>query len=214
MDRRTTITNPIKIYHLINLNKIGWLLIILCTFFSGFAQKKNTKPFLAVKLMPLEFKKQIRTVNDEFKFAYGMRTDSSMRDIRNYKIEEIRKFIHIGTDYEKIFRCPFWIAMDSARYCTMIPELIKDLTDTTYIGLTNANDVNIWCRVRTGQMKQNSLNYQIDDDIFKVCGRANWILKRLTKNEFGNIRCSTKYEDILLIQKQWQKWLNTLKVQK
>jgi len=208
---RITIINQIKTFQS-NLNKTGFLWILLFCFSSVFAQKNTNKPFLATKLMPVEFRKQIRTVNDEFKFAYGMRIDSTMRDIRNYKIDEIRKFIHVGTDYEKIFRCPFWIAMDSARYCTMIPELIKDLSDTTYIGLTNANDVNIWCRVKTGQMKQNSLNYQIDDDIFKVCGRASWILKRLSKNEFGNIRCATKYEDILAIQKQWQKWLSTLKV--
>ena len=167
---RITIINQIKTFQS-NLNKTGFLWILLFCFSSVFAQKNTNKPFLATKLMPVEFRKQIRTVNDEFKFAYGMRIDS-----------------------------------------TMIPELIKDLSDTTYIGLTNANDVNIWCRVKTGQMKQNSLNYQIDDDIFKVCGRASWILKRLSKNEFGNIRCATKYEDILAIQKQWQKWLSTLKV--
>ena len=179
---------------------------------SAFAQKNSNKPFLAVKLMPVEFRKQIKTVNSEFVFAYGMRLDSVMRDIRNYKIDTIRKFIHNETDYEKIFRCPFWIAMDSVRFCTMIPELISNLSDTTYIGLTNANDVNIWCRIKTGQLKQTSFNYQIDDDIFKVCGRASWILKRLTKNEFGIIRCDTKEEDIKRIQKQWLKWLSTLKV--
>jgi len=177
----------------------------------SFAQKISTKPFLAIKLMPVEFRKQIRTVNNEFTFAYGMRLDSTMRDIRNYKADEIRAFIHTETDYEKIFRCPFWIAMDSTRFCTMIPELIKDLTDTTYIGLTNANDVNIWCRIKAGQLKQTSFNYQIDDDIFKICGRAHWILKRLTKNEFGIIRCDTKEEEIKVIQKQWIKWLNGLK---
>jgi len=93
-----------------------------------------------------------------------------------------------------------------------IPELINALTDTTYIGLTNANDVTIWCRVKAGQLKQNSLNYQIDDDIFRVCGRASWILKRLTKNEYGIIRCDTKMDDIKAIQKLWWKWLKTLKI--
>lgn len=162
--------------------------------------------------MPVEFKKQIRTVNSEFKFAYGMRLDSVMREIRNYSPQEIRNFILREKDYEKIFRCPFWIAMDSARYCSMIPLLIDLLTDNTFVGLTNANDVTIWCRVKTKELVYNSANYQIDDDIFKVCGRANWILKRLTKNEFGIIRCETEMEDIFPIQQQWKKWLTTLKV--
>ena len=189
------------------------LLFILLRFFVGnsFAQT-NTKPFLAIKLMPADFQKQLKTVNSEFKFAYGMRLDSVMRDIRNYPADSIHKFIYSATDYEKVFRCPFWIAMDSVRFCRFIPELINALTDTTYIGLTNANDVTIWCRVKTGQLKNASYNYQIDDDAFKVCGRASWILKRLTKNEFGIIRCDTKVEDIKIIQKLWWKWLNTLKV--
>jgi hypothetical protein len=93
----------------------------------------------------------------------------------------------------------------------MIPELIQTLTDTTYVGLTNANDITIWCRVKTGQLTAKSANYQIDDDIFRVCGRASWILKRLTKNEFGVIRCDTKIEDIRAIQREWLKWLATLK---
>ena len=190
---------------------ILFLLLNLC-FFNSFAQKKSEHPFLATKQMPVEFQKQLKTVNSEFTFAYGMRLDSVMRDIRKYNSDSIHKFIYKTTDYELLFRCTFWIAMDSARFCAMIPELVNSLTDTTYIGLTNANDVNIWCRVKTGQLKQNSLNYQIDDDIFKVCGRANWILKRLTKNEFGTIRCNTKGEDIKAIQKQWLKWLNMLKV--
>lgn len=66
--------------------------------------------------------------------------------------------------------------------------------------------------MKAGQLKQNSLNYQIDDDIFRVCGRASWILKRLTKNEFGIIRCDTKMDDIKAIQKLWWKWLSTLKI--
>lgn len=178
---------------------------------SLFAQTDN-KQFLAIKLMPAEFQKQLKTVNSEFKFAYGMRLDSTMRNIRNYSTDTIHKFIYKETDYEKIFRCPFWLAMDSTHFCKFIPELINALTDTTYIGLTNANDVTIWCRVKAGQLKQNSLNYQIDDDIFRVCGRASWILKRLTKNEFGIIRCDTKMDDIKAIQKLWWKWLSTLKI--
>jgi hypothetical protein len=93
----------------------------------------------------------------------------------------------------------------------MIPELISLLADTTYIGLTDANDVTIWCRVKTGQLTANSANYQIDDDIFKVCGRAHWILKRLTKNEFGIIRCDTKMNVLLALQQKWFAWLDTLK---
>lgn len=200
-----------KIIHLRNLKTVGCFLLLFFWLNNSLAQTKN-KPFLAIKLMPVEFQKQLKTVNSEFKFAYGMRLDSTMRDIRNYNADSIQKFIYKETDYEKVFRCPFWLAMDSARYCKFIPELINALTDSTYIGLTNAFDVTIWCRVKTGQLKQASYSYQIDDDIFKINGRVNWILKRLTKNEFGIIRCDTKAEEIKTIQKLWYKWLNTLKV--
>lgn len=200
-----------KITRLQNLKTVGYFLLLFCLLNNSFAQTNN-KPFLPVKLMPAEFQKQIKAVNSEFKFAYGMRLDSTMRAIRNYPEDSIRKFIFKETDYEKVFRCPFWLAMDSARYCKFIPELINALSDTTYVGLTDANDVTIWCRIKSGQLKQNLNTYQIDDDAFKVCGRASWILKRLSKNEFGIIRCDTRMEDIKSIQKLWWKWLNTLKV--
>lgn len=165
-------------------------------------------------MLPLPFKKQINLVNKEFQVAYGMRLDSTMRDIRNYKPEQIDQFLYKNKDYEYIFRIPFWIAMDSARYAKYIPELILKLTDTTYIGLTNASDVTIWARLKTGQMTHNPLNYQIDDDIYTVAGRASWILKRLSKNEFGIIKPGLKEKELLTIQKQWIKWLNTLVIQK
>lgn len=143
-----------------------------------------------------------------------MRLDSTMREIRNYTPEQINQFIYKNTDYEYLFRVPFWIAMDSARYSKYIPELILKLTDVTYIGLTNASDVTIWSRLKSEKMKHNPLNYQIDDDIFTVAGRASWILKRLSKNEFGIVKPGLTEKELLAIQKQWIKWLNTLVIPK
>ncbi len=205
-----TITQT-EIIHLRNHKRAGALLFIICLIAFNRVYSAD-KPFLATPSMPPAFQKQLKTVNGEFKVAYGMRKDNVQNEIINYRPEEIRQFIFKEPDYEKLFRCPFWIAMDSTRYCSFLPELINALMDTTYIGLTNAFDVTIWCRVKTGQLKDNTYNYQIDDDVFKVCGRANWILKRLSKNEFGNIRCDTKPENIQIIQGKWMKWLNTLKV--
>jgi hypothetical protein len=188
-----------------------FIFLLLCLYVNA---QNITKPFLPKSLLPLDFKKQINIVNKEFTIAYGMRLDSTMRDIRNYTPAQIDKFIFQTKDYEYIFRVPFWIAMDSARYVKYIPELILKLTDTTYIGLTNAADVTIWSRLKTGQMKHNPLNYQIDDDVFTVAGRASWILKRLSKNEYGIIKPGLSLKELQAIQKQWIKWLNTLVVQK
>ena len=202
-----------KIIHQRKISFVGSFLIFFCLLNTVNAQNGiREKPFLPKKILPIEFINQLAAVNREFIVAYNMRFDSSARDVRNYNIEQIRNFIYKEKDYEYVFRCPFWIAADSVRYVQLIPELVKAITDETFVGLTNAGDVTIWARVKTGELKQNSLNYQIDDDIFRVCGRANWILKRLSKNEFGNIRIDTPMKDLLEIQKKWVKWLNTLKV--
>jgi hypothetical protein len=209
----TTTIIQIKIFHQRMIKFVGCLLTFLFLNNVVFAQKTYTeKPFLPKKLLPIAFKNQLAAVNREFIVAYNMRFDSSARDVRNYKIEQIRNFIYKEKDYEYLFRCPFWIAADSARYVQLIPELVKAITDETFVGLTNAGDVTIWARIKTGELKQNPLNYQIDDDIFKVCGRANWILKRLSKNEFGNITMKTTMKELVEIQKKWVKWLNSLKV--
>jgi hypothetical protein len=49
---------------------------------------------------------------------------------------------------------------------------------------------------------------------FTVAGRASWILKRLSKNEYGIIEPGLSLKELQAIQKQWIKWLNTLVVQK
>lgn len=194
-----------------NRRWLAFIVIVLSlNTITCFAQQ-NKKPFKAIKLMPIAFQNQIKSVNREVLVALGMRFDSSYRTTRNYTTDSIERIIYHEKDYELLFRTPFWIATDSARYCYWIPKLIESLTDTTTIGLTNAGDVTIWCRVKTKELVANSLNYQIDDDAFRVCGRSHWILKRLTHNEFGNIRCNTKMEDIKLIQKKWYSWLSILK---
>lgn len=144
--------------------------------------------------------------------AYGMRQEPVMDSIKNYTYQDIQKFIYQTKDYEYLFRVPFWTALDSINYSQLIPELISKLTDTTYVGLTNANDVTIWSRVKSGDLKPNPLNYQIDDDVFTVAGRASWLLKRLSKNEFGIIKPSQSEKELIAIQKLWQKWLKTLVV--
>jgi hypothetical protein len=63
-------------------------------------------------------------------------------------------------------------------------------------------------------MKPNPLNYQVDDDIYTVAGRASWILKRLSKNEMGIVKPGLSHKELQSIQKQWIKWLNTLVIQK
>jgi len=190
-----------------------FFILLIISSLSVSAQTLSLKHYLPVSKMPWEFRKQIKIVNEEFKVAYDVRFDNSKNEVLNYKEEDIRKIITTDKEFEKIFRCPFWIAMDSARYCKFIPELIMKLTDTTTVGLSDAGDVTIWCRVKSKQLKQNSLNYQIDDDAFRICGRASWILKRLTKNEFGIISCNPTKSELIEIQKKWIKWFNnSLKV--
>ena len=194
-------------YHFLLLNII---FITLCSMTLNSKGQNLNKPFLSFELLPVDLKKQIHVVNNEFKFAYGMRQDSVMRDIRNYTQQDIETFIHSRKDYEYIFRIPFWAAMDSVRYSWLIPKLINDLTDTTFVGLINANDITIWSRVKSGDMAHNTLNYQIDDDIFTVAGRASWVLKRLSKNEFGIIKLNMQNKELKAIQNRWIKWYNTL----
>ncbi|MCB9034754.1 MAG: hypothetical protein H6553_13015 [Chitinophagales bacterium] len=175
-------------------------------------QNLTTKPFKPIKELPYAFTKQIKVVNKEFVVAFGMRLDSAMRDIRNYNADYIHDAITKTKDFDLIFRTPFWIALDSTHYTKFIPELILMLTDTTYIGLENAGGITIWSRMKDNKevLKQNPLNYQIDDDIFTIAGRASWILKRLTKNEFGIVKPNMEHKELVNIQKQWIKWLNTL----
>ncbi|MEM6342890.1 MAG: hypothetical protein AAF927_03385 [Bacteroidota bacterium] len=110
-------------------------------------------------------------------------------------------------NYRSIEIIKHWSAL---HYEALIPELILRITYTEVVGLKNYKDIIIWDRVDSGDMVLNGPGAEIRDDLFAVAGRANFLLKNLTGEDFGDIGINTSAEERLFIRDQWVNWLLNL----
>ncbi|MBK7307804.1 MAG: hypothetical protein IPI88_12770 [Chitinophagaceae bacterium] len=80
----------------------------------------------------------------------------------------------------------------SSRKGEVIDKLIAQLENLmiTKLGLTSR--LIIWERILSGDILFEGKGFQIDDDIFSVAGRANWILRSITGKTFGYVKPNSK----------------------
>lgn len=110
-------------------------------------------------------------------------------------------------NYRSLDIIKYW---SSTHYEALIPELIFRLTYTEIVGLKNYSDIIIWERVDNGDMTLDGPGAEVKDDLFAVAGRANYLLKNLTGEDFGDISMSTSREERLEIRDRWVSWLFSL----
>jgi hypothetical protein len=133
----------------------------------------------------------------------------------NWQAEEpvafmLRK-IDQDPDYQSFKVIQYWAAW---HYQALIPELIFRLTDETEVGLTNAREIIIWDRVQEGDLELDGPGAEVADDLFTVGGRANYLLKNLTGEDFGTLEMHTSSEERIRLRDQWVDWLLNLQSEK
>lgn len=100
----------------------------------------------------------------------------------------------------------FWTIFN---YKTGIKELIKRITNTKEIGLVGANDLVINDRVENGDMPLER-GEVISDDLFRISGKASYLLKEITGEDFGSAGMYATDEELIKLQQKWIKWYNRL----
>lgn len=110
-------------------------------------------------------------------------------------------------NYGSVEIIKYWSAL---HYESLIPELIFRITYTEMVGLKNYRDIIIWDRVDSGDMVLTGPGAEIIDDLFSVAGRANYLLKNLTGEDFGDVGMSSSVEERLVIRDHWVNWLLSL----
>lgn len=96
---------------------------------------------------------------------------------------------------------------------TLLKALAAQLTNNTKADLKATNRLIIWERITSGEIQFEGKGYQVTDDLFTVGGRANWMLRNLSKKNFGYVRPTTSTEDLAKLQQTWLRWLNGEKVE-
>lgn len=161
---------------------------------------------------PMTMQKQIRQMTTEFEGAYSFKMDTSEpRKVRNLMLVDVLNTIDKEKNFDKLFPIQYWAVMDS-NYVTILPELIARVTDNTIVGLDNAYDILIWERMTDKQKNWLSYAYIVNDDLYQRSGRANYILKKISGENFGDVRIKSSPEKLQELQSKWQKWYKQLVV--
>jgi hypothetical protein len=91
---------------------------------------------------------------------------------------------------------------------TLLKALALQLTNNAKAHLKATNRLIIWERITSGEIQFEGKGYQVTDDLFTVSDRANWILRNLSKKNFGYVRPTTSVDDLAKLQQIWLRWLS------
>lgn len=90
---------------------------------------------------------------------------------------------------------------------TLLKSLASQISNKAKVDLRSTNRLIIWERITTGEIQFEGKGYQASDDLFTVAGRANWMLRNLTKKNFGYVKPNTSDEELSRVQQKWVRWL-------
>jgi hypothetical protein len=91
---------------------------------------------------------------------------------------------------------------------SLLQGLIPQIANKAKVELKAMNRLIIWERITSGEIQFEGKGYQVSDDLFTVAGRANWVLRNLTKKNFGYVKPNMSEEELAKLQQKWTLWLN------
>jgi len=87
----------------------------------------------------------------------------------------------------------------------LLDGLVAQLADTTETKLTKTSRLIVWERITSGDVLFEGKGLQVDDDLFLVAGRANWVLRSVLEKNLGVVRASSSRQELMELQGRWSK---------
>jgi hypothetical protein len=91
---------------------------------------------------------------------------------------------------------------------TYLKGLANQVTNSTETKLVGTSRLIIWDRIITGEIIFEGKGLVIDNDLFKVGGRANQILQNLTNKNFGFVTIHSTSEELEQLKNKWLSFLS------
>lgn len=91
--------------------------------------------------------------------------------------------------------------------------LAEQVTNISEVKLEGTSRLVIWDRIVTGEIIFEGKGLVIENDLFKVAGRANQILQSLTKKNFGNVTINSNQKELDDLKKKWLDFLSNKEVE-
>jgi len=89
---------------------------------------------------------------------------------------------------------------------SIVDQLIEQLENGTITRLTLTSRLIIWERILLGDILFEGKGLQLDNDVFSVAGRANWMLRNITGKNFGLIKPNSTAADLAALRSKWLQW--------
>jgi len=94
-----------------------------------------------------------------------------------------------------------------------LKALANQVTNNTETKLEGTSRLIIWDRIISGDIVFEGKGLVIDNDLFKVGGRANQILQNLTKKDFGVVTIHSTNEELEVLKNKWLSFLSNKPVE-
>lgn len=91
---------------------------------------------------------------------------------------------------------------------TYLRGLVDQVTNSSETKLEGTSRLIIWDRIITGDIIFEGKGLVIDNDLFKVAGRANQILQNLTNKNFGFVTIHSTGEELEQLKNKWLNFLS------
>lgn len=95
----------------------------------------------------------------------------------------------------------------------LIKGLVSQLTNQSKVKLKDTGKLIIWERIKTGEILFEGKGFQISDDLFTVAGRANCMLRNMTRKNFGHVKPNSTPEELTTLQEKWTSWTSGKQVE-
>jgi len=123
---------------------------------------------------------------------------------KNWTSKQIASMLESNTTWSQLFFISY-----GARHrynqgdTTMIKELIKLVQKNKVIPMTETYKLIIWERIRNGDMVFEGRGVIVDDDLFNVAGKANWILRYIYGVRFGLVQINSTQFALDELARKW-----------
>lgn len=141
---------------------------------------------------------------EKLKQGFNRLPEKERKELSRLTLESILNKIDESSEYNTIRMAEFWATLN---YDTIIIELVKRITNNKIVGLKNSADLIIWERVQSGDLPFYGHGAVTDDDLFSVAGRANYLMRKITGENFGNVSMYSTQRNLKKLQKRWAYWI-------
>jgi len=90
---------------------------------------------------------------------------------------------------------------------SFLRALVSQLSNRTTVKLANTSRLIVWDRITAGDIVFEGKGLQIDDDVFSVAGRANWVLTALHRKRLGTVGMATSEVFLRALAEAWTRQL-------